>query len=65
MNSKQIEEFYKGRVVKADVKLAMNRMKMTSIKTLKEGLKTGKKSASQINSAYAILLLVKEYEYSN
>lgn len=62
MEQQKIEEVYNSRFRKADVSLAMNKLKVKSIKTLKDGLLTGKKSHEQLTAAYVILLLVKDYE---
>ena len=62
MNTEKIEEVYNSRFRKADVRLATNKLKVKSIKCLKDGLLTGKKSHEQLTAAYVILLLVKEYE---
>lgn len=62
MKQQEIEQVYNSRFRKADVRLATNKLKVKSIKTLKDGLLTGKKSHEQLTAAYVILLLVKEYE---
>jgi hypothetical protein len=64
MEQQKIEAVYNSRFRKADVGLATNKLKVKSIKTLKDGLLTGKKSHEQLIAAYVILLLVKEYEQS-
>ena len=62
MTIEEIEKVYSNRFRTTDIKLAINKLKIKSYKTLKEGLATGKKSSNQLLAAQAILLLVKEYE---
>ena len=64
MNQDKIENIYNSRFRKTDLQLATNKLKVKSIKTLKEGLVSGKKSQEQLTAAYCILLLVKEYEHA-
>ena len=44
LKQQNIEQIYNSRFRKTDVQLAMNKLKVKSIKTLKDGLLTGKKS---------------------
>ena len=53
---------FNTRFRKTDLMLAMNKLKVKSIKTLKDGLLTGRKSQEQLIGAYLILMLVREYE---
>jgi hypothetical protein len=62
MNQEQLKEVYNTRFRKMDVRTATNKLKVKSVKTLKEGLASGKKSYEQLISAYVILLLVQAYE---
>jgi hypothetical protein len=66
MTQEELIQAYRGssRVRTGDVGLAINKLKIKSVKTLKDGLTTGKKSKEQIAAAVGILLLVKEYEYA-
>ena len=62
MKVDEIQEIYSSRFRTGDVRLAINKLKIKSVKTLRDGLTIGKKSANQLMAAHAILLLVKEYE---